>query len=299
MKKRSSKIVFFGSGPVAARSLAALADDFDIEAAITKPSTKSMISEALGKASSKIYTVSNKAELDELITRQNLVSRAGVIVDFGIIVSRQVIDSFPLGIVNSHFSLLPQWRGADPISSAILSGQPETGVSLMLIDEKLDEGPLLAQKRLTIQSKVTTPELTDHLIELSNQMLAEYLPNYLAASVKPLPQDMSTPVSYSRKLTKEDGEIDWQKPADQIEREVRAYIDWPKSYTTLSGIELIILEAEVSNESGEPGKYRLTKSDLVVFCGRDALRLRRIQPAGKKEMPIQSFLAGYKDRLKA
>lgn len=297
MKKKSNRIIFFGSGPVAARSLSALVGNFDIEAVITKPATKSMMGEALKEASSTLYVVNNKLELDDLIARQKFSSQAGVIVDFGIIVSHRVIDSFPLGIINSHFSLLPEWRGADPITFAILSGQPKTGVSLMLIDEELDEGPLLAQKEATIQSKVTTPELTDMLIDLSNKMLADYLPRYLAGELKPYPQDPDKLVSYSRKLTKKDGEIDWQEPADRIEREVRAYVDWPKSHTTISGIKLIITEVEIVNGSGKAGKYRLAKSDLIVFCGKGALRLKRVQPVGKKEMSIQAFLAGYKNRL--
>ena len=121
--------VFFGSGPVAKRNLEQLLDSFQLEAIITKPATLRDMAAIAGNA--PVFAVQNKSELDELITTKKFTSQLGVLIDFGIIVSQKVIDSFPRGIVNSHFSLLPELRGADPISFAILEGLRETGVSLM------------------------------------------------------------------------------------------------------------------------------------------------------------------------
>lgn len=297
MKNKSEKIVFFGSGPVAARSLESLVGSFEIEAVVTKPATLEMMQHATQGKAGSWHALSTRAELDDLLSRRFFISRLGVIVDFGIIVSRHVIEAFPLGIVNSHFSLLPEWRGADPITFAVLSGQKKTGVSLMLVDEKLDEGPLLAQKEVTIQSKVTTPELTSQLISVSNAMLAKYLPKYLAGELTPYPQDLSKPVTYSRKLTKADGLIDWHKPAEQIEREIRAYCEWPKSFTRLGAAEVIIKRAEVVRLAGPVGEPKIDKASLIVYCGQDALRLTRLQPIGKKEMDAAAFITGYKRRL--
>lgn len=301
--KKSKKIVFFGSGPVAARSLSALANDFEVEAVMTKPATVELMSQVLPKGYSALYSVKTKSELDSLIASMGFKAPVGVVVDFGIIISRQTIDSFPLGIVNSHFSLLPEWRGADPISFAVLSGQEKTGVSLMLIDEKLDEGPLLYQEKVTIQSKVTTPNLTDQLIGLSNRLLVEKLPDYINGNLKPYSQDLSKPITYSRKLTKSDGKIDWQKSAKQIEREIRAFVEWPKSRTTLGGIEVIITKAHSvpSQPLGtQPGDIDIVPEAniIMVTTGNGSLCIDQLKPASKKEMSSQAFLAGYKNRLK-
>ncbi len=306
MTKTSNRIIFFGSGPVAAKSLELLAQTFDIEAVVTKPKpahhrgTFPVLDSAEG-LKLPVHTVSNKAGLSELMATKPFQSKLGVLIDFGIIVSQDVIDYFPLGIVNSHFSILPEWRGADPITFAILSGQEQTGVSLMLLVEKMDEGPLLAQSELEIDPKTTTPLLTDELVDLSAQMLAEVLPIYIVGDIKPYEQPSKPPVSYSRKLTKADGLIDWAKPAGQIEREIRAFIEWPKSQTRLASKEIVVTAASVSPQSAVhspktiPGTVIVQGKDLLVVCGQDSLlSIEKLKPAGKNEMTIQAFLAGYK-----
>jgi methionyl-tRNA formyltransferase len=288
-------IVFFGSGPVAKASLAHLAQHFPIEAVVTKPVTADEMAPFAPKGS--LHTVTDKHQLSKLIAAKFFRSRLGIIVDFGIIVEQAVIDYFPLGIVNSHFSLLPQWRGADPISFAILSGQKKTGVSLMLIVRRLDEGPLLAQADLDIPPDATTPELTKELVELSNKTLAEILPLYLAGHIWPFEQHGHQQPTYSRKLTKEDGILDWHKPAVTLEREIRAFIGWPKSRTTLAGKDVVITEAHVVEASGKPGKPTVRGKELLIHCGIDALAIDRLKPAGKKEMTAEAFLAGYAKQL--
>ncbi len=295
MKKTSETVVFFGSGPVAAASLKSLNEHFIVEAIVTKPITEQEMSQAAPGV--PIQTVSSKGQLSELIASNPFKSRVGIIVDFGIIVEQSVIDYFPLGIVNSHFSLLPKWRGADPITFSVLSGQQETGVSLMLIVEKLDEGPLLAQSKLKLEPDVTTPELTDQLVDLSNHMLEAVLPVYLEGNLVLCEQDETAQPTYSRKLTKEDGQLDWQKPAEQLEREVRAFIGWPSSKTTLAGKEVTITEAHVESGSGQPGKASLDNKQLAVFCASDKLIIDKLKPAGKKEMTGWEFVAGHKDKL--
>lgn len=295
MKKTSETITFFGSGPVAAASLKNLHQHFHIEAVVTKPITEHEMSQAAPGV--PIKTVSSKDELAELMRTKPFKSRLGVIVDFGIIVQQEVIDYFPLGIVNSHFSLLPEWRGADPITFAVLSGQTKTGVSLMLIVKELDEGPLLAQSELRLGNTITTPELTEQLVELSNHMLEEVLPIYLEGNIRPFEQPKNIPSTYSRKLSKADGEIDWQKPAVEIEREIRAFQGWPSSYTTLAEKKVIITKAHVGDESGEPGKAVVKDKQLVVYCGEHSLVIDELKPEGKKAMPAQAFIAGYKNKL--
>ncbi len=285
-------LVFFGSGPVAKASLGFLSQHFVIEAIITKPSTEEQMTEAAPTA--RILTASDEKDVNKLVSNNAFKSQLGIVVDFGIIVERSVIDSFSLGILNSHFSLLPQWRGADPISFAILSGQPKTGVSLMLINEELDEGNLIAQQSLRIDSKVTTPDLTNQLVGLSNAMLLKNIPAYVSGQLQPYTQGLTQTPTYSRKLTKQDGVIDWSKPAVQIEREVRAYSGWPRSRASLGKYDVIISDAVVVDNSGIAGTWQTSKNSLVVFCGEQALNIKRLQPVGKKDMPIQAFLAGHK-----
>lgn len=305
MKKTSKTVVFFGSGPVAAQSLELLAEDFAIEAVVTKPRAlhhkgEVPVLETAGKLGLPVLEVSNKAELNDLVGTQPFRSSLGVLVDFGIIVSQKVIDYFPKGIVNSHFSLLPQWRGADPITFSILSGQQETGVSLMLLTSGMDEGPLLAQSIYKLHDTTTTPELTDELIQLSHAMLTHIVPLYLKGEVQPAPQEQvtlaeSNTPSYSRKLTKQDGIMNWSKPAPQIEREIRAFASWPKSRCQFGRLELIVLHARVIDAEGVPGKTAVIEKQPAVYCGDQALILDRLQPAGKAAMTGQAFLAGYKN----
>jgi methionyl-tRNA formyltransferase len=304
MKKISNPFIFFGSGPVAADCLKLLVRDFTIEAVITKPNLpriahKSSVADIAKKHSLKLYELTNKQEVEQLFLKKSgsFKSKIGLIIDYGIILTQKVIDYFPLGIVNSHFSLLPEWRGPDPISFAVLSGQHRTGVSLMLIRAGVDEGPLLAQKTFHLTSTITTPELTQALINLSHQLLKTTLPRYIDGKLKAHEQAKSKPVTYSRKLTKEDGLIDWAKPAEQIEREIRAYAEWPKSYITLKRIKLIIIAGNVVNRSGKLGEIIIDQKRLIVCCGEKALEITKLKPAGKNIMSAEAFLVGYKDKL--
>ena len=300
MKKISEPIVFFGSGPVAAESLRSIQENFIVGAVITKPLPphhhgQAPVEKLARDLSLKIYYARDKNELQDLFHDDSVLAniRLGILVDFGIIVSQAVIDRFKLGIVNSHFSLLPEWRGADPITFAILSGQSTTGVSLMLIVKAMDEGPLLAQEQLSLSSTVTTPELTSKLIRLSNNMILSYLPLYMLGKLHPIKQNESIAPTYSRKLTKEDGKINWNKGAKQLEREIRAFKGWPRSHATINGIEATLTEAHVIKSSGTPSQAEIINKELVVHCAIDSLVIDHLKPAGKTEMSGPEFLRGH------
>lgn len=298
-------IVFFGTGPVAARSLELLAQTFDIEAVITKPRPKHHhgnvpVLESAERLGLRVIEVVNKKAVTQAMKTAGFKSRVAVLIDFGIIVEQKAIDTFPLGIVNSHFSLLPQWRGADPITFSILSGQSRTGVSLMLLVEAMDEGPLLAIGEYDLPPDITTPKLTEDLIALSYALLKDTLPKYITGKIKSASQEKVASVvgysdkpSYSRKLTKEDGILDWNKPADQLEREVRAYLDWPKSRTIVGGHAVIVTQARAEAGEGAAGALWRSGRNLGVYCSKGVLMLERIKPAGKQEMGIEAFLNGY------
>lgn len=289
---QSSKIVFFGSGPVAAATLNGLiAAGLQFEAIITKPRAPGHrgsvpVLELATAKHLRVFTPTNKRELSELFATHTFTSSVGLVVDYGIIIAKDVIDAFPKGIINSHFSLLPQWRGADPITFAVLSGQTQTGVSLMLINEKLDEGQLLIQKAIPLNDTITTPELTDKLITTSNALITQVLPHYLQGDIKPYDQP-NTGAAYSRKLTKQDGILDITKPAQQLEREIRAFLGWPKSRIDLFGHTVIALAARVAKNQND--------GHLVVACGNGSFLeiLQLIAPSGKT-MTGDAFLRGYK-----
>jgi methionyl-tRNA formyltransferase len=301
MKKTSKTVVFFGSGPVAAKSLSLLLNDFSVELVITKPRAPHHkgpvpVLELAASKNIPTLTASNKHELDQLITANSFNSSLAILIDFGIIVSQKVIDAFELGIVNSHFSLLPKLRGADPITFAILNGDTKTGVSLMLIDEGMDTGKLLTQKTYHLPNTITTPELTDELIALSHQLLCEYLPPYMDGKLQPRQQPHTDRATYTRKLTKADGVIDWNKPAIQIEREIRAFQGWPGSRTSLFGKDVTITKAHAVPSDGTRGEVEIIKDtgELIVYAKTGYLCIEELKPAGKKEMPAKAFLSGLR-----
>lgn len=296
-------VVFLGSGPVATKSVELLSNDFDIEAIVTKPTTLNDVQTADLPGTIPVYTVSTKTELDALITKQTFESKVAILIDFGIIVSQAVIDSFEFGIINSHFSLLPELRGADPITFSLLSGQEKTGVSLMQLVKGMDEGPIIACGIYNLTGKETTPELTQNLIHLSHALLKKEIPRFLSGESRGVKQsemsaiipDYPTIPTYSRKLSKEDGILDFNKPAAVLEREVRAFAGWPKSRTTIAGKDVIVLEAHVGADlRSKPGDVcRTNDKQLAIQTAQGSLVVKTLQPAGKKPMSASAFLAGY------
>jgi methionyl-tRNA formyltransferase len=290
MINSSKTIIFFGSGPVAASSLEFLAHHFTIETVITKAKASyhkhsAPVEELAKTLDLPIRYANNSQELDNIFSPNSFNSRLGIVVDYGVIISEKVIKSFKLGIVNSHFSLLPQWRGADPITFSILSGQEKTGVSLMVIDQYLDTGKLIIQKELNINPDETVISLTHKLIELSNDLLLEYIPAYFDGQINLFEQPNQDSATYSRKISKEDGFIDPTKPAQQIERQIRAFLGWPGSKIVYKGKNIIIKKAHVTDKAE-------TKLDILCSDGKYLSIDELIAPSGKKMSP-NAFLNGH------
>jgi methionyl-tRNA formyltransferase len=297
MKKTSETIVFFGSGPVAAKALEKLAADFEIEAVITKPKPEHHkypfpVLEMAKQLELKTFTPKDVNELRQLFDSKPVSSKLGVVIDYGIIIPEQVIDFFPLGIVNSHFSLLPKYRGADPISFAILNGDSSTGVSLMLIVPALDEGPILAEREFMLPDDISATTLTSELIELSEYLLTETLPKYIKGQIQPYNQSPQG-ASYSRKLTKKDSVLDWHKPAVELERQVRAFLEWPRSRAELGDTRVVITKSHTIPGNGEPGKLYISSKELGVYTSEGIFVIDQLIPEGKKEMTASAFLAGH------
>jgi methionyl-tRNA formyltransferase len=218
---------------------------------------------------------------------------AAVLIAYGKIIPPEVLGIFPAGIINIHPSLLPLHRGSTPLENVILGGAHETGVSLMKLSEKMDTGPIYAQETLPLSGKETKQDLADRLSAIGTDMLLQDFPAILDSSLDPTPQD-KTGASLDPHISKADGVIDWSKPASRLEREVRAYAGWPRSRTSLGGTDVIITAAHASEGSGTPGSLQIDGKQLGIYCGQGMLAITSLIPAGKREMPAEAFLAGYK-----
>ncbi len=219
-----------------------------------------------------------------------------VVTAYGLILPKSVLDIPRHGCVNVHASLLPRWRGASPIAAAILAGDEVTGITIMLMDEGMDTGPILAQAREPIMPTDTTGSLAHRLSSLGARLLMETLPRWVAGEIEPTPQDDAS-ATYAPMIKKEQGRIDWGKPATVLEREVRAYQPWPGSFTTWRGKLLKVLGATASPEpaGGEPGSVVQVADGVGVATGEGTLLLRRLQMAGKKPTDVESFLRGHRE----
>jgi methionyl-tRNA formyltransferase len=220
----------------------------------------------------------------------------------GLLLPAEVLALYPNGCINVHASLLPRWRGAAPVSAAVLSGDAETGITLMRTDEGLDTGPILAQARCAIRPDDTTATLTPRLARLGAERLVETLPRWLAGQIVPRPQPQEG-ATYAPRLKKQDGRIDWHAPAAHIERMVRAYTPWPGTSTTYRTKSFKILRAQVLLDwSGSAPVGRviaLSDQRIAVITGEGALLLQEVQLAGKKAMSAQAFCRGHGDLIGA
>ena len=223
-----------------------------------------------------------------------------IVAAFGQILPQAVLDLPRYGTLNIHASLLPKYRGVSPISEAILQGDTETGVTIMLIDAGVDTGPILLQRAIPIAEDDTTGSLTLKLAALGASALLEALPLWVQGKITPQPQDERF-ASHTHRLHKEDGKIDWNRPADVLARTVRAFTPWPGAYTNWGNKILKIISAHtIQSDPGSEaraGAVSLRKENglqtLIVATGKGLLILEKLQLEGKKVTSADEFLRGY------
>ena len=208
-----------------------------------------------------------------------------VIVAYGLILPKAILEAPSRGCLNVHASLLPHWRGAAPIQRAILAGDHVTGVTIMRMEEGLDTGPMLATARVPIEDK-TAGELTDELAEIGARLLVETVADLDRLEARPQPAG----ATYAEKIAKLEARLDWDKPAERLEREVRAFAPFPGSWFELDGERIKVLRARVIGVNGAPGT--VLDAELTIACGDAALRPILVQPAGKQPMEAEAFLRG-------
>lgn len=218
---------------------------------------------------------------------------AAVVVAYGLILPQPVLDAPRLGCVNVHASLLPRWRGAAPIQRAIAAGDAETGVTIMQMDAGLDTGPMLLRRAVPIEPQTTAAGLHDILCALGAELIVPALAGLAAGDLRPEPQPADG-ATYAKKLERDEGLLDFARPAVELERLVRAFDPWPGVYFVLGAERIKVLSVrvlKVGRLGNAPGT--VLDDELTIACGEDALRPVRVQRAGKGPMTAQAMLRGF------
>lgn len=219
-----------------------------------------------------------------------------VVVAYGEILQRDILNLAPHGCVNVHPSLLPRYRGATPIPAAILAGDIMTGVSIIRLVRRLDAGPIISQRECAIDPRDTSGSLSRRLAVLAADFLPGTLLRYCSGEIEPIPQDESL-ASYTREWRTEDARIDWNRPAIDVDRLVRASHPWPIAWTTLGGQRIRILDSAVDDsdtEGSPPGAIHAAGRMARVATGRGWLKMHLVQPAGKRPMSAGDWLRGLR-----
>ncbi len=292
-----------GTPALAVPTLATLANTHAIAAVVTQPDRPSGRGRRTAQSPVKRWAVDNGVPVlqperlgDDGVEPQLRAFEvdAAVVVAFGQLLPPSILALPRLGCVNLHASLLPRHRGASPIQAAILAGDRESGVTTMLMDEGLDTGPVLLQRRIELDPGETSGTLGAKLSELGAALTTETIDRLALGELEPHSQD-ATLATMTKLIRKTDGAIDWRLPADSIERQVRAMQPWPVAHTVLAGDVLRIWNASPapSDANGAPGVVLESEGRLVVACGDGCLELLEVQRPGGRRLPASDFLRGY------
>ena len=214
-----------------------------------------------------------------------------VVVAYGKILPKNILDIPKYGCINIHASLLPKYRGSSPIHSAIIGGETVTGITSIQMDEGMDTGDMLLKKELPIEKNDTTVTLHDKLAVLGGEVLVETIKNL--DTIKPQKQNENE-ATYTKILNKEDGKIDWNESAEQIRNKIRGLQPWPSAYTEMDGKILKIFFADVVKLQGKAGDIMTDNGKLIIYCGENAILINELQIENKKRMKTDEFLRGYK-----
>lgn len=300
------RLVFLGTPAFAVPSLERLVEaGHEIAAVITQPDrprgrgqelAPPPIKQAAQRLGLCVHQPERIRDPEAVALLASLAPQAMVVVGYGQIIPQKVIDLAPLGIINVHASLLPKYRGAAPVQWAIVRGESVTGVTTMRIDAGLDTGDILLQRQTPIGPEETAVELSERLALMGADLLVETLRGLEAGTIVPQPQD-HTQATYAPLLKKEDGRIDWSRPAPEIYNKIRGFIPWPGAWTLFRGKLLHIWKARPAESSGPepPGALLSERDRLAVACGDGRrLELIEVQLEGKNRTSGRDFAHGYR-----
>ena len=301
------KIIFFGTSDFSIPSLQALLKDnrFQIIATVTQPDkpvgrhqeiTPPQVKVLAEKYKIPVLQFTSLKTPDVLQQLSNLNADVYVVVSYGKIIPQNILDLPKFGALNVHGSLLPRWRGASCVQAAIATGDKQTGVTVMKLDADMDHGPILAQEKIVIQDQDTGGSLHDKLAGLGGQILPDVLNNYLENKLELKEQDHPS-AEYCKILTRDDGKINWDKSALEIQNLIRAYNPWPGTWTMWNKERLKIFKTQPSSqkiENVEPGQLTRLSDKLLVSCGdKNFLEILELQPQGKRRMQAEEFIQGH------
>ncbi len=299
------RTVFFGTPEFAVPFLNALANDpsFDVVSVVTRPDEEAGRGHALtappvrvaAEASGiPVYQPATLKSDEALKMLSDMRADVFVVFAYGRIIPKAVLELPRLGCVNVHPSLLPKYRGPSPMQSAIRSGDATTGITIMLLDEGMDTGPLLASVNVGIDDNETLETLTRKVEEQGPALLVDTIKRLDAGGIVPVPQDNAR-ATVCKLLTRDDGRIDWSLPLADIERMVRAYKGWPGTWTTWNGSRLKIHELAPADFRADlpPGTVSIQNNRLFVDCSDGTLEILTLQPEGKPPMSADAFVRGY------
>jgi len=299
------RIIFAGTPDFAARHLQALIDsEHQIVGVYSQPDRPAGRGKKLKASEVKELALANDLPVfqpaslkndDALSELSNLKADIMIVVAYGLLLPKAILEAPRLGCLNVHGSILPRWRGAAPIQRAIWAGDDETGVTIMQMDEGLDTGDMLHISRCPIDAAETSASLYTKLAELGPTALVETIAKLANGEITPQVQDDEL-ANYAKKLSKDEANIDWTMDATQIERNIRAFNPWPVCFTKMGENTVKIYQANVVEQQGTPGTIlNSDKHGIVVACGTHALKITQLQPQGKKPMAVTDFLNGRSD----
>jgi methionyl-tRNA formyltransferase len=309
-----TRVVYFGSPELSVPFLSALtkSSDFDVVAVVTQPEkpigrkailTKSAIHEFAVTQNIPVYTYKSLRSEQVVKELSQLNADVFVVVVYGKIIPKAVLDLPKFGCINVHPSLLPKYRGPSPFQEAIRMGEKETGVSIMLLDEGMDTGPILAVHEFPIEDRETGETIQPKIITIGVPLLLEALQKWTTGERVATPQDNAL-ATYSKILSKEDGKIDWSKSALEIDQQIRAMKPWPGTYFLWKEdekeVRIVVHETLVLSKTSNltPGTIQKDADQILIVCGdHSLLQLISIQPEGKTKMSPNEYIRGHQSFL--
>ena len=295
------KVVFMGTPDFAVPALRAIAAEHEVVCVYTQPPReagrgnkilKTPVNLAAEELDLPVKTPASLKKPEAQDELRSLNADIAVVAAYGLILPKAVLDIFPKGVVNIHASLLPRWRGAAPIQRAIEAGDKKSGVTIMRVDEGLDTGDMLLKGEVEIDENTTGGILHDKLAEIGKALILQALQNI--DNLKPEKQDDSL-ACYAKKLEKSEAKLDFNRPADELERKIRAFNPYPGAYFEYNGERFKVFAAEVLNDNAgmEPGSLVPNDSGLLIECNPGMLFVTEIQRQGKRAMPTEELLRGF------
>lgn len=285
-----------------ARSEAKEGSGFHIKAVFTRPDKPKGRSKKPAKSEVKLLAEIRNLPIKQPKNKDELAKEVAklkpdliVVAAYGMILPKEVLDAPKYGALNVHPSLLPLYRGPAPISAPILAGDKKTGVTIIKMDARMDEGDILAQEEVGLVGTETTPQLTERLAEFGGKMLVDVIPKWINGEIQLKKQD-HTKATYTKMIKKEDGKIDFaRETAEEIEHQSRAFLPWPGIHTFWNNKKLDLYEIETSDKKIQAGKVEKSGNGFAVGTKKGAISPRYVKLEGKNKVPAPDFLRGYPD----